>query len=121
MELYGILDGELKWFQNYLSDRRQRVTVRGATSSWHAVGRGVPQGSVLGPLLFNIFVNDMPNAVGSSEVNLYADDTTLYHSSKNLSDLKHTVETDVESVNKWIDDNGLVMNSTKTQSMLEFI
>ncbi len=62
-------------------------------------------------------LNDMPNVVGSSEVNLYADDTTLYHSSKCLTDLKRSVETDAESVSKWIDENGLLMNSSKTQSM----
>ncbi len=53
--------------------------------------------------------------VHSSEVNLYADDTTLYHSSKCLTDLKRSVETDVESVSKWINENGLLMNSSKTQ------
>ncbi len=115
--MYGVQDSELNWFRSYLTNRRQRVTVGSATSSWHAVGRGVPQGSVLGPLLFCIFVNDIPNVVGSSEVNLYADDTTLYHSSKCLTDLKRSVETDVESVSKWIDENGLLMNSSKTQSM----
>ena len=117
LEMYGVRDGELTWFRNYLNDRRQRVIVGGARSSWHAVGRGVPQGSVLGALLFSIFVNDMPNVVDSSEVNLYADDTTLYYSSKNLSDLKDSAESDAENVSKWIDDNGLIMNSSKTQCM----
>ena len=59
----------------------------------------------------------MPNVIDSSVVNLYADDTTLYYSSKNLSDLKDSVESDVEKVSKWIDDNGLIMNSSKTQCM----
>ena len=107
LEMYGVRDGESTWFRNHLNDRRQRVIVGGARSSWHAVGRGVPQGSVLGPLLFSIFVNDMPNVIDSSEVNLYADDTTLYYS----------VESDVEKVSKWIDDNGLIMNSSKTRCM----
>lgn len=117
LEMYGVRDGELTWFRNYLNDRRQRVIVGGARSSWHAVSRGVPQDSVLGPLLFSIFINDTPNVVDSSEVNLYADDTTLYYSSKNMSDLKDSVRSDIEKVSKWIDDNGLIVNSSKTQCM----
>ena len=115
--MYGIQGWELGWFQNYLANRRQRVIVGDAASSWHAVGRGVPQGSVIGPLLFCIFVNDMPNTVDTSKVNLYADDTTLYHSSVSLLDLRKCIESDMENVSKWIDDNGLLMNCSKTQSM----
>ncbi len=92
--MYGVQGVELMWFQNYLSGRSQ---VCGATSSWHSVGWRVPQGSVLGPLLLSVFVNDLPDVV-NSQVNLYADDTTLYHSSTDVADLKASIESDVEGV-----------------------
>ena len=116
LEAFGIRDGELRWFKNYLSGRKQRVTVKGAVSSWRPVSRGVPQGSVLGPLLFCVFVNDLPENVGTS-VSLYADDTTLYHSCKDYSELENTLESSLENVAKWVDDNGLRINVKKTQVM----
>ena len=116
LEALGIRDGELRWFKNYLSGRKQRVTVNGAVSSWRPVSRGVPQGSILGPLLFCVFVNDLPENVGTS-VSLYADDTTLYHSCKDYSELENTLESSLENVAKWVDDNGLRINVKKTQVM----
>ena len=67
----------LSWFQDYLSKRQQRVLVRGQSSDWGTIEAGVPQGSVLGPLLFLIYVNDMVKEV-SCGVKLFADDTLMY-------------------------------------------
>ena len=92
------------------------MTVNGAVSSWRPVSRGVPQGSILGPLLFCVFVNDLPENVGTS-VSFYADDTTLYHSCKDYSELENTLESSLENVAKWVDDNGLRINVKKTQVM----
>ena len=92
------------------------MTVNGAVSSWRPVSRGVPQGSILGPLLFCVFVNDLPENVGTS-VSLYADDTTLYHSCKDYSELENTLESSLENVAKWVDGNGLRINLKKTQVM----
>ena len=78
LEAYGVRGIEKSWFVNYLSGRRQRVVVvNGAMSNWSKMVKGVPQGSILGPLLFMIFTNDMPPAVKHCSVNLYADDTIL--------------------------------------------
>ena len=117
LDKYGVQGNELQWFRNYLADRRQRVTVNGAMSSWRPVSRGVPQGSILGPLLFCLFVNDMPGSVGSCTVGLYADDTMLYHCSKDLSDLEDSLQDNLDGIARWIDDNGLKMNMKKTQVM----
>ena len=66
------------WFENYLRGRKQRVVPCGRKSVWSSTGRGVPQGSILGPLLFTVFANDLSTGVKQCTVNLYTDDTTLY-------------------------------------------
>ena len=73
----GVSHHSLKWFQNYLSDRSQRVKHAGLYSDWNTVARGIPQGSALGPLLFLIYVNDMPLQVSSGHLLQFADDTAL--------------------------------------------
>jgi hypothetical protein len=67
----------LKWFSSYLTGRRQRVTVLGATSNTLPISSGVPQGSILGPVLFLLYVNDLPDSVTTSKVAMFADDTKL--------------------------------------------
>lgn len=74
---YGITGHTWEWLRGFLTDRRQRVTVMGQTSPWHPVRSGVPQGSVLGPVLFAIYINDLPEQV-SSKLYLFADDTKMH-------------------------------------------
>ena len=72
---YGLSEDFLTWISNYLCDRSQRVVVEGVASDWAPVTSGVPQGSILGPLLFLLFINDMPSVASSSTTALFADDS----------------------------------------------
>ena len=73
----GISGNHLNFFENYLQNRQQRVVLNGTTSDWRCVNAGVPQGSVLGPLLFLVYINDLTDVI-SSEMHLFADDYSLY-------------------------------------------
>ena len=72
------------WFKSYLSDRQQSVKYSGSFSSWNPVRIGLPQGSILEPLLFSVFVNDLPAVVDHIQINMYADDTELHYCGENL-------------------------------------
>jgi hypothetical protein len=109
----GIGGTLLQWFQSYLTDRRQRVAVLGVTSDSLPVCSGVPQGSILGPLLFLLYVNDLPEAVKSSHVSMFADDTKLYSTITSQEDVK-SLQTDIKSLEYWSSVSGL---STVVQSV----
>ena len=76
-------------------------------STWGTICSGVPQGSILGPLLFTIMVNDLPNVTSRSHIMMYADDTVLFHSAKHIDELESVLNKDLESVDKWVKENGL--------------
>ena len=107
LRAYGI-DGSLHaWIRAFLSDRRQRVTVNEANSSWAPVTSGVPQGSVLGPLLFVIFIDDMPEVVDAdSLLIMYADDAKLSREVKSVDD-QETEQEDINRLAEWGDENGM--------------
>ena len=85
---YGVGGEELKWFEGYFEGRRQRVCVGNAKSEWTDIRRGVLQGSILGPLLFILYANDLTQAIRQSKVIQYADDTTMSLVSNDVSGLK---------------------------------
>ena len=117
LKAYGTIEDGFRWFRSYLTGRRQRVLVNDVVSTWRPKERGVPQGPILGPLLFCIFINDLPERINQSSVSLYADDTTLYHSSKDSTKLKNTLESALDEVANWVGGNGLKMNIKNTQVM----
>ena len=84
---------------------------------WAQVSHGVPQGSILGPLLFLIYVNDLPHVVSKCTVNLYADDVTIYATSRDASTVTGCLNHDLDSIASWINANQLKMNIGKTQLM----
>jgi len=81
---YGVLEHSLVWFTSYLSCCRQQVCLQGVSSMWGKIHVGMPQGSILGPLLFSIYVNDLHNAAKFCELNLYTDDMELHRSNIDL-------------------------------------
>ena len=74
----GVSGGLLNWFSKYLHDRQQRVIINGQCSDWGHISAGVPQGSVLGPLLFLVYINDLSKIIQSSQIRMFADDTCLF-------------------------------------------
>ena len=115
---YGVQDRELKWFKNYLSGRQQKTVIGNKESEWGTISSGVPQGSILGPLLFTLMVNDMPKVTSNCRIMMYADDTVLFYSSDCASDLQDTLNKELDCVNAWVKGNRLVLNPTKTQYMI---
>ena len=88
----------LDWFQSYLSDHKQYVDINGKSSELLDITCGVPQGSVLGPLLFLIYINDLPNISKILNFYLYADDTNIYYDSSSLDKLERTVNRELKVV-----------------------
>ena len=118
LEHYGIRGCALQWFRSYLSDRKQYVSVNGSNSDLLSITCGVPQGSVLGPLLFLIYINDLPNASKRLTFYLFADDTNIYYESKDLTNLTKIVNKELRLVKKWLDANKLSLNIDKTNYII---
>ena len=117
MEHYGIRGTSNAWFDNYLSDRKQFVSIKGIQSETVNIICGVPQGSVLGPLLFLIFINDLPNATEFLTL-LFADDTTFQMSEVNIESLFENANLELEKASTWFKANKLTLNVKKTKFMI---
>ena len=96
----GISGSLLKWFKTYLSNRQQLVSINGSQSSVVPVSSGVPQGSILGPLLFLVYINDLPQCVPNGKVYLFADDTKCSHSISSTSDCDQ-LQANLTSLSDW--------------------
>ena len=105
LEFYGIRGLPLKWFKDYLSNRYQYVLYNGIKSKTLPVTCGVPQGSVLGPLLFLIYMNDLPGVLQSCAALLFADDTTIYYTHEDIDVLYQTVNEDLNHATDWFRAN----------------
>ena len=89
LKQYGIVGSTYLWFESYLFNRWQRVSFQGCLSEWGTVSVGVPQGSILGPLLLSIYVNDLPAVVKHFQINMYADNTELHFCGHDLLSVQH--------------------------------
>ena len=117
LEYYGIRGIALDWFKSYLAGRKQYVTYNGTSSSTKVIKCGVPQGSILGPLLFLLYINDLPNVCKSTNPVLYADDTNLFLNGKNLIDLQTTINSELAEISTWLKINKC-LNVKKTHHMI---
>ena len=115
---YGIDHGALKWFDSYLSDRQQKCVINGELSSARAVTCGVPQGSLIGPLLFLIYINDLPNCLSKALPRMYADDTSISIAASSLPELESALNIELANLHEWLNVNKLSLNIAKTELML---
>ena len=115
---YGIIGLENNWFASYLDNRMQFCRVNGVSSMLENINCGVPQGSCLGPLLFLIYINDLPFCLQNSNVTMYADDTTISYSSNNIDELNNYLNRDLNCLEHWLQGNKLSLNVIKTQAMV---
>ena len=115
---YGICGVSHDWFRNYLSNRKQYVSIDGINSTQLDVSCGVPQGSILGPLLFLIYVNDLATVSKDAVTVLFADDTNTIYRSKTYSELNKVINEDLPRISNWFKTNKLALNETKTKFII---
>lgn len=119
MERYGVNGVSRDWFRSYLQNRQQRIVIDQTSSPVCTINRGIPQGSVLGPTLFSIFINDLPCALNIRDnLTLYADDINIVLASSSLKDLFNISNKIYSQLNHWLTCNNLSMNTNKTKCIL---
>ena len=114
----GIRGNSLELLKSYLNNRKQTVAISSVKSSFKEILCGVPQGSILGPLLFLIYINDLPNVLRFSFPVMYADDTNIFYSGKNLTEIENYLNNDLHTLSNWLSANKLSLNLSKTHTML---
>ena len=117
-EAYGLSKSSLSLLLDYLTSRKQRVKIGSSYSIWNEIKRGVPQGSILGPLLFNVFINDIFMFIEKTEVCNFADDYTIYNCGEDLSNNLENIKHDLKILLKWFRINSLQANPEKFQFMI---
>ena len=108
----------LNWMCSYLSNRKQCIVENKLRSSMQPIKAGVPQGSILGPVLFLLFVNDLPLFVNETYLEMYADDTTLHYANKDKNVLQSKLQNGAANFNHWCISNDMFINWLKTSLMM---
>ena len=118
LEHYGIRGNALSWFQSYLTERKQYVTYNGATSTTRSIKCGVPQGSILGPLCFLIYINDLFLVCDNCTPILFADDTNLFIRGDDFNHVQELLNVELSNISQWLITNKLSLNVKKTHYMV---
>ena len=116
LQAYGFSHSAVKLMASYLVGRQQRVKVQGTFSTYRTITRGVPQGSILGPLLFNLFINDLNYSIPNLSLRIYVDDTTGYASNASPTVLEVAIN-DLKTLGSWFNANDLTVNNPKSQAI----
>ena len=118
LKAYGVGSNSSNWFKSYLDNRTQKCFVNGSLSNTQPLTCGIPQGTILGPLLFILYINDLPNCLNNSHPRMYADDTHLTFASNNVVHLEEYMNDDLTKITEWLAANKLTLNKSKTEFML---
>ena len=118
LQLFGIYDSEHRWMTDYLTDRTQSVFVGGVLSCPQQVVSGVPQGSILGPVLFSLYVTDLPNCLRAANVLMYADDTVIYYAASDANQLERVLSVELKFLHDWSTKNELFIHPKKTEYVI---
>ena len=118
LALYGFQSSELVWFKSYLSNCSQFTRVYGLDSKVQNIGIDIPEDSCLGPLLFLLYINDLPKAINNANIYMYANDASLRYQNHGIHQLNRALNQDLKALDKWLRGNKLSLTVAKTQSML---
>ena len=118
LNMYGIQGKSLQWFESYLSERKQYIEIDRENTSYLDITCGVPQGSILGPLLFLIYINDLSKVSNIITPIMFADDTNLFYSDRNIKNLFEKMNIELQKVSEWLRANKLSINIGKTNFLL---
>lgn len=118
LHYHGIRGLSFSWLKSYLTNRQQFVQINEQKSDLKKIVNGIPQGSVLGPLLFVLFINDICNVSKRIQIILFADDTSIYYTGKDLTEMIETTKIELRKIKKWFHENKLSINWKKTKFMI---
>ena len=116
--MYGCSAKSVTFVQSYLCDRTQQVQIGNIKSDKLSVKFGVPQGSILGPLLFIVYINDLPLHIRNCKTDLYADDSTIHTAGRDITEIQPKIQQDLNEIEEWCKNNNMFVNTNKTKCMV---